>query len=184
MKKNVKYNTSLHNAAGHGDIRTVELYIENGSNINLFDIDGWTPVYCATLNGHLEIVKLLIEYGSNINLKDKVGWTPLHVAAEKGHIERNEWTPLHVAADNGDIEIIKLLIENGSDINIKNNKGKTAEDVARNEKIRVLIKTTKLQKTLLERQEKLTKESNRIFSIITRYTKLIDIIYLISLQRR
>jgi len=45
-------------------------------------------------------------------------------------------------------------------------------------KIRVLIKTTKLQKTLLE--EILI---NRIFDIITLYTKLIDIRYLISLKR-
>jgi len=51
----------------------------------------------------------------------------------------------------------------------------TAEDVAFNQEVKELIKTTK---------EKLVKELNRIFSVITQYTKLIDIIYLISLQRK
>jgi len=122
----------------------------------------------AALNGQLEILKLLIEDGSNINLIDNY----------------NGRTPLHFAALSGHLKIVKLLIKNGIDINIKDKSGKTAEDIACNKEVSELIKTTKLQKTLLERQEVLIKETNRIFDIITRYTKLIDITYLISLKRK
>jgi len=148
-----------------GNIKLTELLINNGADLNSTNKYGRTPLYIASFEGYEKIVKLLISKGIDINIIDDDGWTPLHEASKRGHTE-----------------IIKLLIKNGIDINIKDKNGQTAEDVAYNQEVRELIITTK--QNLLERQEVLINEISRIFSIITRYTEIINITYLISLQRK
>jgi len=126
---------------------------------------GVEPLFMASFEGHSKVVEILISKGVDANIIDDIGWTALHVASIQGHTK-----------------IIKLLIEHGIDINIKDKNGHTAEDLTNNEEIRELIKT-KLQKTLFEIQKVLINKT-RIFDIITQFTKLINIKYLISLQRR
>jgi len=61
--------------------------LKKGSDINLIDEFGWTPLHYAAENGQVEIVKLLIEKGSDINLQDKYGRTLFQFATSTGNIE-------------------------------------------------------------------------------------------------
>ena len=76
-------------------------------------MDGYTPLYMATLLGHKQIAKLLITNGADVNAMDKIGYA----------------APLHRAARSHK-EIAELLITNGADVNAKNKNGDTPIDFA------------------------------------------------------
>lgn len=52
--------TALHDAAEENNVASARLLIEAGCDVNIQDIDGWTPLYVAVQNGHTEIVKVLV----------------------------------------------------------------------------------------------------------------------------
>ena len=80
-----KLCTPLHDAANEGQLKQVEILMDNGAMIKN-TIDGFSPLHCACLQGHLSVVKRLMErhpFQSNLfTLKED---TPLHLAAENGH---------------------------------------------------------------------------------------------------
>jgi len=127
-----------------------------------------TSLHFACRDGYIEIVSLLIQSGCDINVQNRDGITPLNTACLNRHVK-----------------IVSLLLQKGCDINIKDNKGLTVIDTILNQDIIKLIKTKQKQIFLLKRKsESHSKLTNRLFSIITRYTQLIDITYLISIQRK
>jgi ankyrin repeat protein len=86
----------------NGNIEGVKLAIANGSDVNVKDELGSTPLDGAVYDGHKEIAELLIANGANANAKDEDGATPLHLAADTGHKD-----------------IVELLISKGADVNAK-----------------------------------------------------------------
>ncbi|MDD4329874.1 MAG: ankyrin repeat domain-containing protein [Aliarcobacter sp.] len=120
-----------------------------------------------------KLVKLLIEYGANLNYQDKNGNTALMMIHNSGQdfitIDKNDanevlstekimnfllengadinirnkmgMTPLMQHAINGNDRLVKILLERGADINAKSEM--TAFDLAKNEEIKNLIKSTK-----------------------------------------
>jgi ankyrin repeat protein len=82
-------------------------------NVNVKDVNGWTPLHYAAINGHIEIAGLLLQNGAEVNAKDKNGKTPLHWAAYRGHFD-----------------ILHLLVENGADLEAQSNYGERALHVA------------------------------------------------------
>jgi ankyrin repeat protein len=72
---------------------------ELGTDINLKDEDGRSPVHYAANNGHAEVVRVLIECGVDVNLAD-----------------RNGVAPLHFASVGGFTEIVCFLITSGADV--------------------------------------------------------------------
>ena len=85
-----------------------------GSDVNMMDEDGWTPLHWAAKEKHLDICKLLIEKGADANARDEDGRTPLHNAAEKGNLD-----------------VCKLLIQHGANVNAKDKWGITPLDIAK-----------------------------------------------------
>ena len=78
----------------------------------------------AALRGSLKEVKEALDKGANVNAKNNDDETPLHQASWKG----NE-------------EIVRLLTQNTkTKLDIKNNENKLALDLAKNEKIKQIIK--------------------------------------------
>ncbi|MCJ1245284.1 hypothetical protein MMC30_002487 [Trapelia coarctata] len=57
--------------------------LKNGSNANLQDASGNTPLHLAVAGGHIKAVQLLVKRGANINMKNKAGKTPFQVAKER-----------------------------------------------------------------------------------------------------
>lgn len=90
----------LHTASSIGAYDKVIDLINTGSDINLKDGNGRTPIYLATESRQTSIVKVLLEYGAdpNIQAQQPIGWTPLHLAA---------WEDLS--------EIAQILVEHGAD---------------------------------------------------------------------
>lgn len=107
VKKKLEINPNLKNAidkllriaAGSGQPRVVQLFIEYGANVNSRDKVGMTPLHWAAdanalpaeyewkkQDGLKEVVNLLLNNGAYVNVKDKCGWTPVRYAENRGLI--------------------------------------------------------------------------------------------------
>ncbi len=78
--------TPLHLAADRGHIKTVDLLLRNGADINARDNGNWTSLMSAAC-GHSEISERLLQNGAAIDAADNTGRTSLINAATKGHTE-------------------------------------------------------------------------------------------------
>ena len=111
---------SLISAVQKGDLITVKELLDNGSNVNKPDKDGYTPLHWAAQEGFSQICNLLLERDADVNLPDNEGFTPLEVAVTKNqvgivkkilesnaniHINRQGFTPLHASVAAGSEEV-------------------------------------------------------------------------------
>ncbi|EAY02745.1 hypothetical protein TVAG_466050 [Trichomonas vaginalis G3] len=92
--------TALHLAAINNSIEIAEFLISHGANMDVTDIENYTPFQCAIRNYHREIIKIFILNGADANTR-----------VEKGY------SILYFAIIFGDKEMIEFLISNGIDIN-------------------------------------------------------------------
>ena len=118
-------------------------------DINAYDEDGWTPLYCTVMCEEPELCRLLCERGDVDVDKGYNGNTDLHEAVYHGRMEcmrilldvgkanvnakgNGSNTPLHDAAMGGRIEAATLLVERGAEINPINDSNQTPLDRAHN----------------------------------------------------
>ena len=71
---------SIHIAAVEGNIEAVKQHIAAGTDVNVKNDVGVTPLHWAVYYGHKEIVELLISNGAGVNAKNSTGLTPLDEA--------------------------------------------------------------------------------------------------------
>jgi ankyrin repeat protein len=79
----------------------LELLLNAGSNVNIINFEGYTPLIVAIKYSSPEVVALLIKHGANINFSNTSGYCPLYAAYESGSSEK-----------------IFSLIDAGVDVNI------------------------------------------------------------------
>ena len=103
----------IHDAVEKGNVEAIKQHLAAGTDVNVRDSIGETPLHYAARWGHKGIAELLIANGADVNAKHDYGYTPLH------------WT-----ANNGHKEVVELLIAKGADVNAKDNQGRTPLDVA------------------------------------------------------
>ncbi|WP_341821358.1 ankyrin repeat domain-containing protein [Wolbachia endosymbiont (group A) of Myopa testacea] len=96
--------TLLHIAARNNYVNIIKPLKDKGTDINIQNERGNTPLHEAVESGCKEAVQSLIENGADVNAKT----------------ERSEDTPLHFARN---AEITELLIKNGASVNEKNKHG-------------------------------------------------------------
>jgi serine/threonine-protein phosphatase 6 regulatory ankyrin repeat subunit A/serine/threonine-protein phosphatase 6 regulatory ankyrin repeat subunit B len=103
----------IHHAAYEGDLKKVKEIIDRDPNqINVQDVQGFTPLHLASSKGHIEIVEFLLNHGADTELEIFNGETPLMLAAQY--------------ARYGQYETIKTLLEHGAKVNHKDEDGGTA----------------------------------------------------------
>ncbi|XP_065324330.1 L-asparaginase 1-like isoform X2 [Gordionus sp. m RMFG-2023] len=67
-------------AALSNDVKTMEMLLEKGGNVNMADYDKRTPLHVASSQGNLTIVNYLLEKGASVFVKDSFNSTPLYNA--------------------------------------------------------------------------------------------------------
>lgn len=135
-------------AAHDGKIDVVRSALQSGTNVNIADENGRTPLMLAAFNGHTEVVRLLIDAGAKVPVRDAVGRTALMYAstgpsadtvklliesgAKVNAADSHErWTALMWAAAEGQRDVVRVLLEKGADPNLKDDDGDTAASFAR-----------------------------------------------------
>lgn len=129
-------------AAGEGLVRLLGSLLEHGSDIQAFNIAGWTALMNAAYKGQVAAVRLLLDNGATMTAQDPAGFgeSALHCAAIAGQTKVarallqggadvdaksvSGATPLHSAVVRS-LELSELLLEKGADINAQNNSGET-----------------------------------------------------------
>ena len=101
----------INQATQFGHKAIIELLISKGADVNVKDIQGFTPLHRVAFDGHVKMAELLIEKGAELNVKN--GWHS---------------TPLVEAALGNQLELVKLLISKGADVNLVDNRNQTALD--------------------------------------------------------
>ena len=70
-------STSIHNAAGEGNIEAVKQQLAAGTDVNAKGELQATPLHFAAEWGHKAVAELLIAKGADVNAKDQDDETPL-----------------------------------------------------------------------------------------------------------
>ncbi|EKD55701.1 MAG: ankyrin repeat protein [uncultured bacterium] len=99
----------LNNSTGEA-----QLLIENGAQLNVKDVNGWTALHVAAKFYSEDAARIMIIKGADINARDKNGYTPLH------------W-----AAIRDSKAVTRLLIKKAINVNAKDKKGFTPLHYAR-----------------------------------------------------
>ena len=131
----------------NNDIKLIENYINSGYDLNIQNINGYTPLSYATIYGRIESVKLLLNAGADINIQDSN--ISLLYAAIINRIEivklllntgiyidkQDKYgnTALIYAASNNNCEMLELLLDYGADEFILNNDNKSFYDYLNDE---------------------------------------------------
>ena len=130
----------LWNAAGKGDIQSVEIALKSGAKGNVLLPKGIekkgkqdTALMLAAKNGHVEITKLLLESGADANIQDNTYFkdTALQKVLTESAIVIDELMCMNEKAiqkwdinlRKKHVEIVKLLIKHGADINVRRGFG-------------------------------------------------------------
>lgn len=101
-------SVDIHTATFLGNTKALKQHIEAGSDLNVKDQYGSTPLIIATTFGKTELAKTLINAGADLHITNNDGSTPLHVAS------------FFCRTD-----IVKSLLEKGADKTLKNKYGST-----------------------------------------------------------
>jgi len=102
-------HVSLQIAALQGNIDAIHQHINAGSDLDVKDEYGSTPLIIATTFGKTEVARALIEAGADMKITNNEGATPLHIAAFFCRTE-----------------IVQALLDNGADKNALNKARRTA----------------------------------------------------------
>lgn len=128
-------------------INFVKLIICYSKNINVQDLNGFTPLMYACENGNIELANELINRKAEINIKNKEEKIALFIAIENNNLElvnlllnnksmvniqtaSIKYTPLMKAVEKGNEEVVKLLLKHQANVNEQNIHGKTALIIA------------------------------------------------------
>jgi ankyrin repeat protein len=86
-KENSLIEEKLHQAINHGYVNVAELILKiDGTDINLEDDQGRTPLYSSAKKNNLEILKILLQKGADPNITEPFYLMPLNIAVEKNNL--------------------------------------------------------------------------------------------------
>ena len=121
--------TAAYLAAVNNHPETLDVLCQAGAKVNVYGINGWTPLTAAARNGWAEVVDVLIKHKADLNMISN-NYTPLEHAVHWNHkdvvyllclaganvnLHAGPFLPLENAAQKENIDIIKVLLEYGAD---------------------------------------------------------------------
>jgi len=129
--KNNDSSTALHflirNKADESQIKTLNLFLECGGQIDAVNKNGDTALHQAAIRKNLSTVKYLITKNASLSIQNSEGETCLHCALYQS---------------GGDpVPLVKFLLDSGADPNKKAKKGKPSALVNNNKELEQLLKT-------------------------------------------
>ena len=128
-------------AADEGHLDFCKILLEKSIfDVNMTDVDGWTPLHFSARDGEYELFQFFLDNGSDLSLTTEDGSNCLHIAADEGHLSFCEallerdfynvhaadddgWAPLHYSARNGSYDLFRFFCNKGSDPYLKTNDG-------------------------------------------------------------
>jgi ankyrin repeat protein len=132
------YPDTIHLAACKADLSRVKTLIEQGTNIDIKDEFGCTPLHWAVAANSQEVTDYLLDKGADPNIRDGRGLTPVMTASDVSMLkrlipkgadiqsnDRSGQTKLHMVCASGNKDAAELLIRNGAEINARANDGAT-----------------------------------------------------------
>eukprot|EP01090_Pellita_catalonica_P008768 TRINITY_DN19838_c0_g1_i1.p1 TRINITY_DN19838_c0_g1~~TRINITY_DN19838_c0_g1_i1.p1 ORF type:complete len:345 (-),score=41.12 TRINITY_DN19838_c0_g1_i1:124-1158(-) len=111
--QNYAGETALKIAAELGQLRTVEMLLENSAWTQVCDLEGASPLHYASAQGHVKVAHMLLRYGAHIN-----------------HVDNEGDSPLHWAVRESKANIVQLLVKSGADIMLQNEDGENPQLLA------------------------------------------------------
>jgi ankyrin repeat protein len=139
-----RHLASIHLASLKGHTDLVELFLDQGVDVNWTNNKNDTPVLWAARGNHIDTVRLLISRGANLHLENDKGSTPLYWAVRygftdlvrllvtEGHANIHQRrklglvTPIVLASGLGHRDIVDVLLESGADVEARVGNGMTA----------------------------------------------------------
>jgi ankyrin repeat protein len=109
----------LHWAAQTGDVPTLSLLLDAGSDVSAV-AEGFAPLHIAAGEGHVEAVRVLLRFGADVNQRCE--------ACDNG-------TALHSACAWGHSQVAKVLLECGANPSITDDEGMTPIQYAKSKAI-------------------------------------------------
>ena len=152
--KTTNGTTPLMIACKHSSVKSIQVLLTAGADVNMQDNDGFTALMMASINcnemSSMECVRELLQAGADVNLQTENGWTALMMVSkycnEDSSMEcvrellqagadvnlqtENGWTALMLACcscnDTSNMECVRELLQAGADVNVQNKDGHTA----------------------------------------------------------
>ena len=100
---------------------TLVKLLHGGSNIDVVDVDGQTPLHIAAHYGLADAVNVLLQMNASMEMKDKNGKTPLEVAFENAPVESEQFPSFRATKMedlrellHGHVMVIFLLLSHGA----------------------------------------------------------------------
>lgn len=148
--------TGLYLASKLGFVPIAEFLISAGSDVNVVNISGYTPLTIAIRNKHDEIVDLLLTAGADIHIQKystrsnaliTASWrgsvqlveTFLDLNANVSACDVNQWTALMFAVYMEHPEVVTLLLDRNANINELFKSKKTIDKLIGNSIIRSTV---------------------------------------------
>ena len=129
-------------AAEKNDAAAVRALLEEGSDINLPQVDGTTALHWAVYHDEDDLTPLLIKAGADVEAVNRYGVPPLSIACMNGNAKIVEVlldagadpqtklpggeTALMTASRTGRIGPVEALLSRGADVNAREHKDQTA----------------------------------------------------------
>ncbi|HEA64703.1 MAG TPA: ankyrin repeat domain-containing protein, partial [Candidatus Aminicenantes bacterium] len=98
--------------------QVIQALLASGADVNVKDINGFTPLIGAAATGKMEIVDVLLKHGADPNARSYDVRAPVY--------GRGKVSALILASISGFADIVQILMDHGANVNAVDDRGDSA----------------------------------------------------------